>query len=85
MIILLSKNKEIVKDYIAENSKIGFIATASELEDNRWYMEKDKEDLVKMKFNIIDIDISKETKQEIINKQYLLLEEIAFIYFNNLK
>lgn len=68
MIILLSRNKEIIKEYIAENSKIGFIATASELEDNRWYMKKDKADLVKMKFNIIDIDISKETKQEIIKK-----------------
>lgn len=33
MIILLSRNKEIIKEYIAENSKIGFIATASELED----------------------------------------------------
>lgn len=68
MKILLSSNKEIIKEYIAQNSKIGFIPTASELEDDRWYMEKDREDLIKMKYNVIDIDISKESKQEIIKK-----------------
>lgn len=68
MKILLSSNKEIIKEYIAENSKIGFIPTASELDDDRWYMEKDREELIKMKFNIINIDISKETKDEIIEK-----------------
>ena len=68
MKILLSRNKEIIKEYIAENSKIGFIPTASELENDRWYMEKDKEDLIKMKFNVIDIDISKESKEKIIEK-----------------
>lgn len=68
MKILLSSNKEIIKEYIAENSKIGFIPTASELDNDRWYMEKDREDLVKMKFDVIEIDISKEKKQEIIEK-----------------
>ena len=65
MKILLSSNKEIIKEYIAEKSKIGFIPTASELDDDRWYMEKDREDLIKMKFNVIDIDISKESKEKI--------------------
>lgn len=68
MKILLSGNKEIIKEYVQANSKIGFIPTASELDDDRWYMEKDREDLVKMKFNIIDIEISKETKKEIMDK-----------------
>lgn len=68
MKILLSSNKEIIKDYIIENSKIGFIPTASELDNDRWYMEKDREDLSKMKFNVINIDISKESKKTIIEK-----------------
>lgn len=68
MQILLSKNKEIIKKYIKENSKIGFIPNASELENDRLYMEKDREDLVKMNFKITEIDISKETREEIIRR-----------------
>lgn len=68
MKILLSSNKEIVKEYISEKSKIGFIPTASELDDDRWYMKKDREDIVKMKFNVIDIDISNESKEKIREK-----------------
>ena len=68
MKILLSSNKEIIREYIKENSTIGFIPTASELDDDRWYMEKDREDLIKMKFNVIEIDISKLSKEEIIEK-----------------
>ena len=68
MKILLSSNKEIIKEYIAENFTIGFIPTASELDDDRWYMEKDKEDLSKMNYNVITIEISKENKAEIIEK-----------------
>lgn len=68
MKILLSSNKEIIKKYIAQNSKIGFIPTASEVDNDRWYMEKDREALIQMKFNVIDIDISKESKEEIIEK-----------------
>lgn len=68
MKILLSSNKEIIKEYMIENSKIGFIPTASELDDDRWYMKKDREDLIKMKFDVTDIDISKESKEKIIEK-----------------
>ena len=32
MLILLSKNKAIIKEYLKPNTNIGFIATASELE-----------------------------------------------------
>ncbi len=68
MKILLSSNKEIISEYVKENSKIGFIPTASEVADDRWYMEKDREDLDKMKFTIVDIDISMESKEDIIEK-----------------
>lgn len=66
MLILLSSNKEIIKEYIKQNSTIGFIPTASELDDDRWYMEKDKEDLSRMSYNVVTIDISKESKKGII-------------------
>lgn len=66
MQILLSSNKEIIKEYIKQNSTIGFIPTASELDDDRWYMEKDKEDLSRMSYNVVNIDISKESKKGII-------------------
>lgn len=68
MLILLSKNKAIIKKYLKPNTNIGFIATASELETNREYMHQDRDDLLKMSYYIIDIDISKESKQEIIKK-----------------
>ncbi len=68
MQILLSSNKRIIKQYIKENTQIGFIPTASELDNDRWYMEKDKEDLSKMNYNVVTIDISKESKEEIIGK-----------------
>lgn len=79
-------NKEIIKDYIIENSKIGFIPTTSELENDRWYIEKDREDLSKMKFNVINIDISKESKEKYtkladeIEKEY---KDYKFIKLSN--
>lgn len=68
MKILLSSNKKIITDYIKHGTKIGFIATASELDDDRWYMEKDKNDLVNMNYHLIDIDITNETRENIISK-----------------
>lgn len=68
MKILLSGNKEIIRKYLQENSKVGFISTASEVEDDRWYMEKDREDLNKMDFYIVNIEVSKESKEEIVEK-----------------
>lgn len=75
MLILLSKNKEIIKKYLQPNSNIGFIATASELEENRDYMYQDREDLAQMNYKIIDIDISKESKQDIL-KKFKLVDSI---------
>ena len=68
MKILLSKNKEVIKKYLKENMTIGFIPTASEPDKNRWYMEEDRADLSKMNLKVIDIDISNETREEIIEK-----------------
>lgn len=68
MKILLSKNKEVIKKYLKENMTIGFIPTASEPDKNRWYMEEDRADLSKMNLKVIDIDISNETREEIIKK-----------------
>ena len=42
MKILLSSNKKILNKYLKEHSKIGLIPTASEIDDDRWYMERDK-------------------------------------------
>ena len=66
MKILLSSNKEIIKQYLKSNSNIGFIPTASELDNDRGYMEKDRKDLISMNYNIINIDISNESKANII-------------------
>ena len=66
MKILLSSNKEIIKQYLKSNSNIGFIPTASELDNDRWYMEKDRKDLISMNYNIINIDISNKSKPDII-------------------
>lgn len=68
MKILLSSNMMIVKEYIMENSKVGFIPTASELDDDRWYMEESRNELKNMNFDVIDIEISKESKEEILDK-----------------
>lgn len=68
MKILLSSNKQIIKRFLEENSKIGFIPTASELDCDRWYMEKDKKDLIEMKYSITNIEITSEGKEEILKK-----------------
>ena len=68
MIILLSSNNRIITKYVPRHSKIGFIPTASELDDDRWYMEKDRSDLLKMDYTVIDIEVSKESREEIIKK-----------------
>ena len=75
MLILLSKNKEIIKNYLKPHSNIGFIATASEVEENKDYMYQDREYLAKMNYKVIDIDISKESKQDIL-KKFKLIDSI---------
>lgn len=66
MQILLSSNKKILNDYLNPNTKIGFIPTASEIDDDRWYMERDKNDLISMNYDLTIIDISFESYENII-------------------
>ena len=68
-LILLSSNNEIIKIYLDEGKKIGFIPTASELEENRWYMERDKAKLLEMGYILEDIEITKESIEEIKRKR----------------
>ena len=66
MKILLSSNKEIIKQYLKSNSNIGFIPTASELDNDRWYMEKDRKDLLQvLVVQLQQIQIYKNVKQEL--------------------
>ena len=67
MIILLSKNKAIIRQYIKPGSTIGFIPTASELDNDRWYMKEDRNDLAQMDYKLVIIDITNESKQTILN------------------
>lgn len=68
MNILLSSNNSIIKTYLPHGAKVGFIPTASELDSDRWYMEKDREAITAMGFNRIDIDISNDDRADIIEK-----------------
>ena len=68
MLILLSSNYEIVKKYIKKTDKIGFIPTASELDSERWYMEKYRDYFIEEHYDLINIDITNETREEILNK-----------------
>lgn len=68
MIILLSSNKNILKQYIPPGSMVGFIPTASEPDDDRWYMEKDRKDLKQMGYELVSINIAQESKSTILNK-----------------
>ena len=68
MIILLSSNNQILKQYLQPSATVGFIPTASELDDDRWYMEKDRTAITNMGFNVVNIEISSESKTEITDK-----------------
>ena len=75
MKILLSSNKKIINDYISKNAKLGFIPTASELDVDRWYMEKDRKELEDMGFNVFDIDITNENS-EIIREKFKIIDAV---------
>lgn len=68
MKILLSSNMQIIKDYVEKGSRVGFIPTASEVENDRSYMLQNKKSLQKMGFEIVNIEISTEEKTEIVEK-----------------
>ena len=81
MIILLSSNKKVIEEYVEEKSKIGFIPTASEPDDDSSYMEKDRQYLKSMNFDIINIDITNESYDEIIEK--LSRVDVVFVAGGN--
>lgn len=68
MKILLSSNMQIVKKYVKTGSMVGFIPTASEVENDRSYMVQNKLNLQNMGYEIIDIELSTESKEEIVEK-----------------
>ncbi len=68
MEILLSGNMRIIKKYVKEGSAVGFIPTASEVEKDRSYTAQNKTDLQNMGYKIIDIELSTQSKEEIVEK-----------------
>lgn len=67
MKILLSKNLQIISKYLKTNSIIGFIPTASEVEENKDYMYNDIKLLEDMGYSLINIDISNSTTEDILS------------------
>jgi len=67
-LILLSSNNQIIEKQLEKGKKIGFIPTASELDEDRWYMEKDKSRLKDMGYIVEDIEITIESREEINRK-----------------
>ena len=68
MKILLSSNMQVIKKYVKTGSVVGFIPTASEVEDDRSYMVHNKLNLENMGYKIIDIELSTDSKEEIVEK-----------------
>ncbi len=68
MKILLSSNMQIIKEYVKKDSLIGFIPTASEVENDRSYTEQKRITLTQMGYNIINVELSYESKEKIIEK-----------------
>ena len=68
MKLFLSGNMRIIKKYVKKGSALGFIPTASEVENDRSYMVQNKLNLQNMGYKIIDIELSTESKEEIAEK-----------------
>ena len=67
-LLLLSRNMGAIKNYLLPNSNIGFIGTAGDVYPNPWFVIEDKEKLIKLNYNIINIDITKEDSNTIREK-----------------
>lgn len=68
MKILLSSNMQIIKKYVKTDSVVGFIPTASEVENDRSYMVQNKINLENMGYKLIDVELATESKEEIVEK-----------------
>lgn len=75
-LLLLSKKIDIVKNILKPNSKIGFIGTAGEVYDSPIWIYEDKRQLQQYGYQIVDIDISKNSKKESIQ----ILNAVHCIY-----
>ncbi|MDD5145241.1 MAG: Type 1 glutamine amidotransferase-like domain-containing protein [Candidatus Pacebacteria bacterium] len=51
-----------------EETKVCFIATASHPEENKWYVEKDKERLLELGFKITELDLKEENENSLTDK-----------------
>jgi dipeptidase E len=51
-----------------EETKICFITTASHPEENKWYVEKDRERLSELGFKITELDLKKENENSLRDK-----------------
>lgn len=67
-LLLLSSNNKIIEGYLQKGKKIGFIPTASELDKDRWYMEKDRDSLFEMGYTIENIEVTMESTEQIKRK-----------------
>ncbi len=65
---LLSKN--------SKYTKVCFIATASDPEKDKWYVEKDKERLLELGFEITEVDLKQENEKSLSEK----LEKFDVVY-----
>lgn len=68
MKILLSSNMQIIKKYVPLGVAMGFVPTASEVGNDRIYMLQNKLALQNMGYEIINIELSYESKEEIVEK-----------------
>ncbi len=81
MKLLLSGNMQIIKNYVKEGSVIGFIPTASEVEDDRSYMVQNKIALEDMGYNISVIELTDDSREKIIAK--LKNTDVLFVSGSN--
>lgn len=56
--ILSSKNIDIIQEYLAIGSEIGFVPTAWEVYSDAYFVREDREKLSLMGYKIIDLDIT---------------------------
>jgi dipeptidase E len=56
-LLLLSFNHGAVPDFVAPGSHLGFIPTAAALDPNPWYVDRDRQQLRALGYNLVYIDL----------------------------
>jgi len=64
-----------------EETRVCFIATAADPYENKWFVEKDRERLKELGFNITEIDLKKENESSLCKK--LMSFDVIFIEGGN--